>query len=180
MKTLICKLSLVMFMGALGCGEGPSSSCTSAKPEAAVELADVTFAGLDRAIADEKGKVVLVDVWSTWCDVCKQEFHHLVEMHEKFSKDGLACVSVTTDNEMHKAEALQFLKSHKAHFANYRLSETNRNISKELNDKYETDRQPILYLFNRKGDKVATLWNREERSMESLEKRVKALLDEKP
>jgi thiol:disulfide interchange protein len=33
---------------------------------AAVELKDVTYAELDKAIAAHKGKVVLVDVWATW------------------------------------------------------------------------------------------------------------------
>jgi thiol:disulfide interchange protein len=49
---------------AAGCGGRPDPAPTP--PDAAVELKDVTYAELDRAIAARKGKVVLVDVWATW------------------------------------------------------------------------------------------------------------------
>ena len=42
-----------------GCG-GPT---TTTAPVAGVGLADITYAGLDAAVKEQKGKVVLIDVW---------------------------------------------------------------------------------------------------------------------
>src|SRR5947208_14106172 len=45
-----------------------------------VELTDVTFAGLNAAVEQNRGKVVLVDVWETTCAPCKKKFPHLVQL----------------------------------------------------------------------------------------------------
>lgn len=142
-----------------------------------VELKDVTYAELDKAIAAHAGKVVLVDVWATFCSPCKKQFPHFVHLHETFAKDGLVCISVSTDDEADKAAALEFLVEKKAVFANYRLSETNDDIAKELKEKYPTDEQPIKFLFNRKGEKVKDF--RSKAKPEEIEELVRTMLAER-
>jgi hypothetical protein len=46
----------------VGCGGG--SQDAKAPAVAGVELTEVTTAGLERAVAEQKGKVVLLDVWA--------------------------------------------------------------------------------------------------------------------
>jgi thiol-disulfide isomerase/thioredoxin len=53
-------------------------------------------------LKDRRGKVVLVDVWGTWCPPCRAEVPHLIELHEKlgpkgFSILGLACERVPAE-----------------------------------------------------------------------------------
>src|SRR5262245_2280057 len=43
-------------------------------------------------------KFTLVDAWATTCGPCKENFPHLVEMHRKYAKLGLAVVSLTLDD----------------------------------------------------------------------------------
>ena|SRR5579884_205807 len=52
-----------------------------------------------------------------------KEFPHLVEMHERYGKDGLVCVSVNVDELENKDRALAFLKKRQAEFSNYLLDE---------------------------------------------------------
>jgi thiol-disulfide isomerase/thioredoxin len=142
-----------------------------------VELKAITYEGLDKAIAAEKGKVVAVDVWATFCAPCVKKFPNFVKLHEGFAEKGLVCISASTDDKDDAEKALKFLKDQKAHFANYRFSETNEKISKELNEKYPTDEQPLLILFNKKGEKKHQFGGKA--TPEEVIAAVKKLLEEK-
>ena len=40
----------------------------------------------------------MVDAWATWCGPCKENFPHVVEMHQKYAGKGLAVVSLSLDD----------------------------------------------------------------------------------
>ena len=48
--------------------------------EEAISLKILDFAGLERLIADKRGKVVVVDAWSTACPPCVHDFPQLVAL----------------------------------------------------------------------------------------------------
>ena len=55
--------AVLLFAASLGCG-GPQPEPTARVASAAgVTLSEVSVAGLEAAIAEQKGKVVLLDVW---------------------------------------------------------------------------------------------------------------------
>lgn len=79
---------------AMGCvAEGPA-----ARVAAPVTVALVDHAGLQAEIAKHRGKVVVVDCWSTSCPPCVKEFPRLVALAETFG-DDVACVSLSFDYE---------------------------------------------------------------------------------
>lgn len=161
----------------LGCHPSGSSVSSGQKPVSTpIELHDVTYSELDAKISELKGQVVLVDVWATFCAPCVKKFPSFVKLHETYAKDGLVCVSVSTDEADSKLKALEFLKEQKATFPNYRLSESNEKISKQLNEKYPTDAQPVMFVFNRKGEKVKQFESKAK--LEEVEDFVRKLLAE--
>src|SRR5690242_10528052 len=87
------------------------------------ELKTIKYDDLAAAVRALRGKVVVVDIWASWCIPCKKEFPHLVELHKKYAKEGLACVSVSVDDEDGVKAALAFLQKQNATFANYRILE---------------------------------------------------------
>src|SRR5438132_9712515 len=49
-------------------------------------------------LASEKGRVVLLNVWATWCAPCRYEIPELQALHEKYAQRGFTVIGVSVDN----------------------------------------------------------------------------------
>ena len=49
------------------------------------------------ALADYKGKAVVVNFWATWCEACRQEMPWLAELREKYRPQGFEVLGIVTD-----------------------------------------------------------------------------------
>lgn len=58
-----------------------------------------TIDGTTFKISDKKGKVLLLNLWATWCGPCRNEMPHLVEMQEKYREKDFEVIGLNTDNE---------------------------------------------------------------------------------
>lgn len=56
-----------------------------------------------------QGKVVLVDIWASWCGPCKEEMPLLDEMATRLKKMGVEVIAVSVDED--KESAQQFLSA---------------------------------------------------------------------
>ena len=81
------------------------------------------LADFQSAIKAHKGKVVVIDFWSTLCISCMRDFHHLVELHHKYHDKGVVCMSVNVGLLEAKADSQKFLDKKKAVFANFLLDD---------------------------------------------------------
>src|SRR5260370_5942182 len=63
-------------------------------------------------VAAEKGNVVLLNVWATWCGPCRFETPELQAIHEKYDARGLKVVGVSVD-EGGDAEVKKFIDENK-------------------------------------------------------------------
>jgi len=50
-------------------------------------------------LADQKGKVVLIDFWATWCGPCRMAIPHLVELQRDYKSKGFEIVGVSLDQQ---------------------------------------------------------------------------------
>ena len=49
-------------------------------------------------LASEKGSVVLLNVWATWCGPCRFETPELETLHQKYGAKGLKVIGVSVDD----------------------------------------------------------------------------------
>ena len=58
--------------------------------------------GKPLAIADFKGKVVLIDFWATWCPPCRGEIPNVVATYQKYHGKGFEVIGVSLDQDRQK------------------------------------------------------------------------------
>lgn len=56
-----------------------------------------TLQGEPLALSDLRGKVVLLNVWATWCEPCLEEMPDLKAMHERLQARGFTVLGVSID-----------------------------------------------------------------------------------
>ncbi|HEV7991225.1 MAG TPA: TlpA disulfide reductase family protein [Gemmatimonadaceae bacterium] len=78
----------------------------------APEFKAVTVDGTKRTktLADYKGKVVLLNVWATWCEPCRVEMPSIEKLHREFGPKGLAVVAVSVDDPGAESRVVDFTK----------------------------------------------------------------------
>jgi peroxiredoxin len=54
--------------------------------------------GKSLQLSSLRGKVVLLDFWATWCDPCREEIPHFVELQNKYADRGLQIVGISMDD----------------------------------------------------------------------------------
>jgi peroxiredoxin len=124
--------------------------------------------GRDVALANLKGKVVLVNFWATWCHGCQTEIPWLIEFQQKFADRGFVVVGISLDDDGWKSVG-PWLKEKKL---NYPIVIGNPALGKQ----YGLDGMPLTVLVDQQGrvaDAHPGLINRQE-----TEQRIRTLLNE--
>ena len=117
---------------------------------------------LQTLIASKKGKVVVVDVWSTNCQPCMDAFPGLVNLHKKYGPEKVACISLCADYsglgkpEEFAKEPLKFLKEQGATFDNLYSTEADEALYKKLG----IPSVPSILVYDTEG-KLAKKWEAE-------------------
>ena len=55
--------------------------------------------GVLRSLSDLRGKIILVNLWATWCEPCLFEMPTLDDIAKDFSKDSVVVIGVSIDQE---------------------------------------------------------------------------------
>jgi peroxiredoxin len=99
-----CALGLLvvpwMLHRPLRVADGPVKAVPSHKPAGVANL-DLTLKdmnGNDVKLADYRGKVILLNVWATWCGPCQSEIPELIEAYNKYKDQGVVVVGVSLDD----------------------------------------------------------------------------------
>jgi thiol-disulfide isomerase/thioredoxin len=116
---------------------------------------EVDAKGLAQRIARERGRVVLVNFWATWCVPCREEFPELSRLQAKYGPRGLQVLGVSTDFASQMPAVEKFLAEQKPRFPNYRKK--SGGDDQQFIDAVETSwggELPFSVLFARDGKKA--------------------------
>ena len=73
-----------------------------------------------RLVSGKDGKVVVVNMWATWCEPCREEFPELVRFHREMGPLGVEMISLSLDLTSDiDTRVIPFLREHGASFAAY-------------------------------------------------------------
>jgi peroxiredoxin len=86
-----------------------AASAASAKVATDAAAPDFTLRQIDGPnlrLAEQRGRVVMVNFWATWCGPCRVELPHLARLHEKYRGAGFVLLGVNIDDDPNAAKAL--------------------------------------------------------------------------
>jgi len=89
--------------------EERDSTIKTTKPlQPGIQVPNFVFAdmnGKEVSLSDHRGKVVLLNVWATWCPPCRQEMPSMQRLYEKFKGESFEILAVSIDSEGREAVA---------------------------------------------------------------------------
>ncbi|HVP29026.1 MAG TPA: TlpA disulfide reductase family protein [Myxococcota bacterium] len=122
----------------------------------------------------QRGRVVLLNFWATWCKPCESEMPSMENLHRELAGQPftLLAVSVDTDLDAVKAFRDRFGLTFPI------LYGADGSAGRELAERYDTFRYPESFLIGRDGKVVARFVGPREWDAEGYVARIRRLIDE--
>jgi len=120
-------------------------------------------------VASERGKVVLLNLWATWCGPCRYEIPALEKLHQKYEPKGFKVVGVSID-EGDAAPVKEFVTEHKMHYP------VVLDPDGKLANMFQTTVIPTTVLIDRNGKVVWKKYGAIEENDRTLTKAIETAL----
>ncbi len=162
----LATVALLLALGA--CSSSPEKEDIRHAP-------DFTLATIDGnrvRLSDFKGKVVLLDFWATWCPPCRAAIPHLVELQEKYGKDGLVVIGMNMDQN--PDDLAEFMSRTTFNYPVVRVDEQTRTAYGGVPS------IPMAFLIDRKGRIREKYMGYSAEIAENMDRMIQHLLQETP
>ena len=104
-----------------------------------------SLAGDSVSLASLRGKVVLMNVWATWCGPCRKEIPELRAIHSAYKDRGLELIGVSVDADGSDDAIRGFLKDFKMDYAIW------RDPNESVTALFKMAGVPATFLVDREG-----------------------------
>ena len=122
---------------------------------AVVKLVDNV--GVKQILSQDKGQVVALTLWATWCDPCREELADWVRLHDNYKQRGLRLILLSVDQEEDLENVKGFLREKEVCFESYLSVANDVDSIANVLDPQWFRAVPATFLFDRKGKRVKTL-----------------------
>lgn len=82
--------------------------------QASPRVTPIDGKGIQQELAKRRGRVVVLNLWATWCVPCREEFPSLVRLHNNYRNRGVDVLVVSVDDISDTQKVVQFLQQQKA------------------------------------------------------------------
>lgn len=119
------RLATILFLGttlaAGGCRGNAAAGPSTSPPvgESGVALIPATAPRIAEEVRRPGARVVLVNVWATWCEPCKEEMPDLLRLRRTLAPRGLRLVLVSGDFDTERRQVVRFLAAEGVDFPSF-------------------------------------------------------------
>jgi len=136
----------------LGSCEKATQSAAGAKPAVSApdSVSPADAPAVLAAVRAPGAKAVVLNVWATWCEPCREEFPDLVRLGHEYESKGVRLVLVSGDFDSQKPAVTKFLADQGVDFATYIKSGDDMQFINGLNPKW-TGALPATFVYDGHG-----------------------------
>ena len=145
MRTLCRAVLPFAFTTVLGSCAAGESSRSIAVGKTVPEYRAVSVDGDSVSLAAQRGKVVLFNVWATWCHPCRDEIPELLVLYEKYKPRGLELVGVSIDANGSEEAIRSFMKDFRMTYPVW------RDPDERVSTEFLVVGVPATFLIDRNG-----------------------------
>jgi peroxiredoxin len=84
----------------------PTAQASIATASPAPDFTLKSLAGPNLRLQEQRGKVVLLNFWATWCGPCREEMPQLNKLYEKYRPSGFTLLGVNVDEDSRNAAGI--------------------------------------------------------------------------
>jgi len=168
-------LAALVLVFAVGCGAPRQRVEPAPEPEPppALEIEPVSIEELRHVVRAGGARLVLLNVWATWCVPCREEFPDLMRIRHEFRERGLRLVLVSADIDSQIPEAKRFLAGQGVDFLTYLKQDADMPFIDSLDARW-SGALPVTLLYDGAGRQ---LWFHEGKSTyDTLKTRIEGAL----
>lgn len=100
-----------------------------------------------------KGKIIVVNIWSTFCDPCREEFPEFLEIYQTFQEKPFKLLFISVDFPDDLDRVKNFLEHHKVTFPTYWMDGKDEPFIKAVNPEW-SGAIPATLIYSPEGRRV--------------------------
>lgn len=77
----------------------PAKAMPVALPDEIREAANTTLDGKTLKLKDYEGKVLVLNLWATWCGPCRKEIPEMIQLHKDYKGRGVEFIGLTIEDD---------------------------------------------------------------------------------
>ncbi len=113
------------------------------------EHADFTLTGMDGkpwSLKEQRGKVVVLNFWATWCPPCRKEMPDLEKLYQQFKEQGLVILAISDEDA---GKVKPFVAGQKVTYP------VLLDPGRKVNELFQVEGIPKTFVYDRNGKLVA-------------------------
>ncbi|MDG2307432.1 MAG: prolipoprotein diacylglyceryl transferase [Candidatus Binatia bacterium] len=139
-------------------------------PKTAPEFVAQDLKGQAMRLTQHRGKVVFLNLWTTWCPPCREEMPAMQRLAKRLDGQGFVMIAVSEDDDASKVQA--FVDEMKIEFPV--LIDPTGSVGRA----YGITGYPETFIIDRKGKQVARYIGPRDWTDPQIEKDLRTLIDE--
>jgi thiol-disulfide isomerase/thioredoxin len=138
-------LGLLILASLLG-GLALTSTVQAEEASGKIIVKSIGAAEVEKLVTANRGKVIILDIWATWCPPCRREIPGFMEIAKAYAKQGVVVIGLAAD-EGGPSVVQPFVDENQINYPIY-------SIGEEVLSRYGIEAFPTTLIYDRQGKLV--------------------------